>query len=142
MLNFFRRQHSRLKWIWIVVIAVFSVTLVTLYIPITDIAHVNLTNNVARVGSEVVTAQEFQNAYHGYMDQVGADMTPEMLLAFGFDTQVMDALIDQYVLDEADAELAPGVAALGMEPLVAPTVMKTDADRAALAQFLIDAASG
>jgi LPPG:FO 2-phospho-L-lactate transferase len=51
-------------------------------------------------------------------------------------------LLDRYVLDEADAELAPGVASLGMEPLVAQTVMKTDADRAALARFLIDAASG
>lgn len=51
-------------------------------------------------------------------------------------------LLDQYVLDEADADLAPDVAALGMEPLVAPTVMKTDADRAGLAQFLLDALSG
>jgi LPPG:FO 2-phospho-L-lactate transferase len=51
-------------------------------------------------------------------------------------------LLNQYVLDQADAELAPAVAALGMEPLVTQTVMKTDADRAGLARFLLDAAAG
>ncbi|MGH2488278.1 MAG: 2-phospho-L-lactate transferase, partial [Candidatus Limnocylindria bacterium] len=51
-------------------------------------------------------------------------------------------LLDQYVLDEADADLAPDVAALGMKPLLAPTVMKTDADRAGLARFLLDAVAG
>jgi LPPG:FO 2-phospho-L-lactate transferase len=51
-------------------------------------------------------------------------------------------LIDRYVLDQADAELASAVAALGMEPLVAPTVMQTDADRAGLARFLLGDSSG
>jgi len=74
--------------------------------------------------------------------------TDRMLATLGHEVSALGVarlyagLLDRYVLDEADAELAPGVAALGMEPLVAPTVMKTDADRAELARFLIDAASG
>ena len=43
-----------------------------------------------------------------------------------------------FVLDTADVELAPEIAALGMKPRVLPTVMRTDADRAALAQALLD----
>jgi LPPG:FO 2-phospho-L-lactate transferase len=50
-------------------------------------------------------------------------------------------LLDRYVLDEADASLAPAVADLGLEPMVAPTVMQTDADRAGLARFLLEGAS-
>jgi len=74
--------------------------------------------------------------------------TDRMLASLGHEVSALGVarlyagLLDQYVLDEADAELAPGVADLGMQPLVAQTVMKTDADRAALARFLIDAASG
>jgi LPPG:FO 2-phospho-L-lactate transferase len=43
-----------------------------------------------------------------------------------------------FVLDTADAALAPEISALGMRPRVLPTVMRTDADRAALAQALLD----
>ncbi len=46
-------------------------------------------------------------------------------------------LADRFVIDEADADLAPAIAALGMEPVVLPTVMRTDADRAALAAALV-----
>ena len=48
-------------------------------------------------------------------------------------------LIDAFVLDEADAELAPSVEQLGMEAVVLPTVMRSDADRAALALALLPA---
>jgi LPPG:FO 2-phospho-L-lactate transferase len=71
-----------------------------------------------------------------------------MLASLGHDVSALGVarmyagLLDQYVIDEADAELAPDITALGMEPLVAQTVMKTDADRAGLAQFLLDAGSG
>jgi len=74
--------------------------------------------------------------------------TDRMLASLGHEVSALGVarlyagLLDLYVLDEADAELAPGVAGLGMQALVAQTVMKTDADRAALARFLIDAASG
>ena len=46
-------------------------------------------------------------------------------------------LVNAFVLDEADADLAPRVEDLGMEALVLPTVMGRDADRAALARALI-----
>lgn len=46
-------------------------------------------------------------------------------------------LIDTFLLDEADADLAPRVRELGMEALVLPTVMHNDADRAALARALL-----
>jgi LPPG:FO 2-phospho-L-lactate transferase len=45
-------------------------------------------------------------------------------------------LVDRFVLDEADAALAPAVEALGMAVDVLPTVMHSDADRAALAAAL------
>lgn len=71
-----------------------------------------------------------------------------MLASLGHDVSALGVarmyagLLDQYVIDEADAELAPDIAGLGLEPRVAQTVMKTDADRAGLARFLLDAASG
>ena len=40
-------------------------------------------------------------------------------------------LVDRFVIDEADAALAPAIEALGMAVSVLPTVMRTDADRAA-----------
>ena len=46
-------------------------------------------------------------------------------------------LADRFVLDEADAGLAPGVEALGMRAHVLPTVMRDDAGRAALARALM-----
>jgi len=48
-------------------------------------------------------------------------------------------LIDAFVIDEADAELAPSVEQLGMEAVVLRTVMRRDADRAALALALLPA---
>ncbi len=46
-------------------------------------------------------------------------------------------LAERFVIDEADADLAPAIAAIGMEPVVLPTIMRTDADRAALAAALV-----
>ncbi|MGZ8512999.1 MAG: 2-phospho-L-lactate transferase [Candidatus Limnocylindria bacterium] len=46
-------------------------------------------------------------------------------------------LVDRFVLDEADAALAPDVAALGMVAHVLPAVMRSDDDRAALANALM-----
>ncbi len=51
-------------------------------------------------------------------------------------------LIDRFVLDEADAALAPDVEKLGMTAEVLSTVMAADADRRALAEALIRTASG
>jgi LPPG:FO 2-phospho-L-lactate transferase len=46
-------------------------------------------------------------------------------------------LIDVFVLDETDAPLAPMVAAHGIRPVIAQTVMQSEADRAALARHLM-----
>jgi LPPG:FO 2-phospho-L-lactate transferase len=48
-------------------------------------------------------------------------------------------LVDAFVLDEADAAQAAEVEALGMRAVVLPTVMRSDADRATLAQQILDA---
>lgn len=46
-------------------------------------------------------------------------------------------LIDIYVLDEADADLAPEIEALGVEVVVAPTLMRSLDDKVALARHII-----
>jgi len=99
MLDFFRRQRSRLSWVWWILIVVFSVTLVTLYIPLSEMGHTHVfTGQVARVGSETVTAQEFQTAYEEYVGSIGADLTPEMLAAFQYDRQLVEAMIGQRIM--------------------------------------------
>jgi LPPG:FO 2-phospho-L-lactate transferase len=47
-------------------------------------------------------------------------------------------LLDRFVIDEADAALAPEIERLGLEVAVLPTVMRRDDDRAALASALIE----
>ena len=48
-------------------------------------------------------------------------------------------LLDAFVLDEADASLAPAVEELGMETVVLPTLMRTREDRAELARRILAA---
>ena len=45
--------------------------------------------------------------------------------------------IDGLVIDEVDAALAPAIEALGISVAVEPTVMRDDADRAALARAVL-----
>jgi len=49
-------------------------------------------------------------------------------------------LVERFVVDTADAELAPAIEALGMAVSVLPTVMRSDDDRAALARAILDVA--
>lgn len=51
-------------------------------------------------------------------------------------------LADAFVLDTVDAELAPAVNALGLKAVVADSVMRSDADRAALAQVVLEERPG
>lgn len=51
--------------------------------------------------------------------------------------RLLRGLCDVFVLDEVDAGLAPAVAALGIEPLVADTMMPSRPRRAALAGLLL-----
>jgi len=66
-----------------------------------------------------------------------------MLLSLGHEAsaagvaRIYAGLVDRFVLDEADARLAESVAAVGLEPVVLPTVMRTDDDRRRLAEALL-----
>ena len=51
--------------------------------------------------------------------------------------RLLRGLCDVFVLDELDADLAPAVSGLGLEPLVADTMMSSRARRAALAGSLL-----
>jgi LPPG:FO 2-phospho-L-lactate transferase len=51
-------------------------------------------------------------------------------------------LLDAFVLDEADAALAPAVEGLGMAAVVLPTIMAGEADRAALASAVLERFQG
>jgi peptidyl-prolyl cis-trans isomerase D len=55
-------------------------------------------SDVANVGSEAVSAKEFEVAYRNNIQRMGSQVSPEMLRAFGFDKQVLDYLISQKVI--------------------------------------------
>lgn len=65
-----------------------------------------------------------------------------MLVSLGHESSALGVarlyrdVADRFVLDEADAGQAEAVRELGLDPVVLPTVMRTDADRAALARRL------
>jgi peptidyl-prolyl cis-trans isomerase D len=109
MLDFMRRQSSKLKWVWVLLIFIFSVTLVTLYIPMGDVTSVSLTNDVAAVGGDKVSAKEFQTAYRNYLDRMRSQLSPEMLKAFRFDRQILEALISRHVMMEEARRLGLSV---------------------------------
>lgn len=48
-------------------------------------------------------------------------------------------IVDVFVLDQRDAEQAPRIAALGMRPVVADTIMRTPAQSRALAHVVLEA---
>ncbi|HRE27830.1 MAG TPA: hypothetical protein PK954_14415, partial [Anaerolineales bacterium] len=49
-------------------------------------------------------------------------------------------LVDMLLIDTLDAALAPEIEALGLRAIVAESVMRTDADRAALARRVLASA--
>src|SRR5689334_19160869 len=100
MLDFMRRQRSVLKWVWVILIFIFSVTLVTLYIPFGDIPNVSIGNDVASIGRDSISSREFQAAYRNYVDRMRGQINPEMLRAFRFERQIMDALVTRHVITE------------------------------------------
>ena len=109
MLDFMRRQRSNLKWVWVLLIFIFSVTLILLYIPAGDLPNVTITNDVASVGSDTISAKEFQAAYKNYVDRMRGQVNPEMMRAFRFDRQIMDALVQQHVMTEEAKRLGLNV---------------------------------
>jgi peptidyl-prolyl cis-trans isomerase D len=99
MLDLMRRQHSKLKWVLVLIIAAISVTFVVQFIPsFSEYSSGVVASDVAAVGSESVSAREFQSAYRNNIQRMGSQVSPEMLRAFGFDKQVLDYLIKQRVV--------------------------------------------
>src|SRR5262249_10548039 len=95
-----------------------SVTLVTLYIPIGDLGSVNVTNDVASIGGERVSAKEFQTAYRNYIERMRSQLSPEMLKAFRFDRQILDSLISRHVMMEEAKHLGLSVSPIEIEEKV------------------------
>src|SRR4030095_5990345 len=61
---------------------------------------VSMSSDVARVGNETVSAMEFETSYRNYLRnmQQRQELSPEILKAFGFDRQILNALIEQKVM--------------------------------------------
>jgi len=99
MLDFMRRQHSKLKWVWVIIIVVLGGGMVLAYIPFSDLGSISIAgNDVAQVGSETVSATEFKTTYTNYVRNMQQQLTPEIRKAFGFDKQILDYLISQKVI--------------------------------------------
>src|SRR5215468_2447913 len=111
MLDFMRRQSQKLKWVWILLIFIFSAGLILLYIPFQDLPNVSLTNDVAAIGGQRISAKEFQTAYRNYLERMRSQLSPEMLRAFRFDRQILDALITRQVMKTAARRLGLSVSA-------------------------------
>ncbi|MDP9467822.1 MAG: 2-phospho-L-lactate transferase, partial [Chloroflexota bacterium] len=71
-----------------------------------------------------------------------------MLVSLGHESSALGvarlygALVGRFVIDDADAALAPAIEALGMGVSVLPTVMRSDEDRAGLARALVALGEG
>jgi peptidyl-prolyl cis-trans isomerase D len=101
MLDFMRRKRSSLKWVFVIIILIFSASLVVGLIPgFGDYSGVGTTDDVAEVGDTAITAREFQAAYRNYIDGMRGQISPEMLRAFRFERQILDSLINRYVVIE------------------------------------------
>lgn len=100
MLDFMRKQRSKLKWVLAAVIFVLGAGMIVQFIPFGDMGSLSISGDVAKVGSESVTAAEFQTAYANYLRsmQQNQQLSPEILKAFGFDKQILDYLIGQKVI--------------------------------------------
>src|SRR6266705_1439269 len=100
MLDFFRRRQSYFKWVFVLLIFIFSAGMLLMYIPLDDIGNISITNDVASVGSQTVSAKEFQGAYRNYMSRMSGQISPEMLKAFRFERQIIDSLVMRRVISE------------------------------------------
>jgi LPPG:FO 2-phospho-L-lactate transferase len=71
-----------------------------------------------------------------------------MLVSLGHESSALGVarlyagLVERFVIDAADAALAPAIEALGMAVSVLPTVMRNDQDRAGLARALLGLGEG
>ncbi|HZI50748.1 MAG TPA: SurA N-terminal domain-containing protein [Terriglobia bacterium] len=109
-----RRQHSKLKWVLVLVIVILAAGMVVSFIPglgDTNMSSLGMSSDVARVGNETVSAMEFETSYRNYLRnmQQRQQLSPEILKAFGFDRQILDALVGQKVVLAEAKRLGFGV---------------------------------
>jgi LPPG:FO 2-phospho-L-lactate transferase len=90
---------------------------------------------VAAKGSLAVSPIVAGRALRGPADRMLGSLGHEVS-ALGV-ARLYVGLVQRFVIDEADANLAPAVQALGMSASVLPTVMRSDGDRARLAEAII-----
>src|SRR5262245_10392413 len=97
MLELMRRQHQKLKWVLALVIFILGAGMLIQFLPnVSDLNTMSITGDVAKVGSENVSAVEFQTAYKNYINNMAQrqqQLSPEILKAFGFDRQILEFLI-------------------------------------------------
>jgi len=116
MLDFMRRQRSALKWVWVILIFVFSVSLITLYMnPGSDFAGASITGDVASVDGEGISAREFELAYRNYVERMRGQVTPEMMRAFRFEKQILDGLVMRRVITAEAKRLGLDVSSAEVE---------------------------
>jgi len=85
--------------------------------------------------SPIVGGKALQGSAGKMMRELGREPSPRGVAADYL------RLVDGFVIDRGDAALADAVRSLGIEPLVAPIVMRTVDDRVALARSVLDFAS-
>jgi len=105
--------------------------------PTLDLPGVRDALRAARVSRVAVSPIVGGRALKGPADRMLASLGHEAS-ALGV-ARLYAGLVDRFVLDEVDAELGGAVAAIGLEPVVLPTVMGSDDDRRRLAEALLPA---
>ena len=105
--------------------------------PTLDLPGVRDALRAARVSRVAVSPIVGGRALKGPADRMLASLGHEAS-ALGV-ARLYAGLVDRFVLDEVDAELGGAVAAIGLEPVVLPTVMGSDDDRRRLAEALLQA---
>lgn len=86
--------------------------------------------------SPLVGGRPIKGPLHKMLRGLGHPVTPEGLC------RLYPRLVDVFVLDTIDADWAPAIAALGIEPVVTDTIMATPARAARLAATVLRAAGG
>jgi len=90
------------------------------------------TSHAAKIAvSPIIAGRALKGPADRMLASLGHDVT-----AVGV-ARLYSGLVDRFVVDEADAGLRPEIEVLGLAVDVLPTVMRSDADRAALAEGLV-----
>jgi LPPG:FO 2-phospho-L-lactate transferase len=89
-------------------------------------------SSARRIGvSGIVAGQAIRGPADRMLGSLGHEVSARGVAA------LYAGLLHTFVIDEADAALAPSIGELGLHVIVLPTVMRTDADRAELARAIL-----